>query len=160
SSAGIKSMAETPDRLRQILERIRNHTEQALSLLTNPGEQRALAWKCAGFGHVKHFTKPVLLEVVARCPRCKSDQFQLQRPRPRKGKQGRRISEHDKRLRRNLRQDFVKEKFQNHPLDCRCPANCKLPTQRLLKWHSGKCGSALTLATQPVNLAAMNVKLI
>lgn len=68
-------MAETPHRLRQILERIRQEAEQALSLLTDSGEQRALAWKCTGCGHVKHFTKPVSAEVVARCPRCKSDQF-------------------------------------------------------------------------------------
>jgi predicted Zn-ribbon and HTH transcriptional regulator len=69
-------MAEqTPDRLKTILERIRQHTEQALSLLTNVGEQRALGWKCKGCGYIKHFTKAVPLEVVARCPRCKSDQF-------------------------------------------------------------------------------------
>ncbi len=68
-------MAETPDRLRQILERIRAQTEQALSLLTNVGDERALGWKCKGCGYIKHFTKPVSLEVVARCPRCKSDQF-------------------------------------------------------------------------------------
>jgi predicted Zn-ribbon and HTH transcriptional regulator len=68
-------MAETPDRLRQILERIREETEQALSLLTNAGDQRALGWKCTGCGYIKHFTKPVSLEAVARCPRCKSDQF-------------------------------------------------------------------------------------
>jgi predicted Zn-ribbon and HTH transcriptional regulator len=68
-------MAETPDRLRQILERIRNETDQALSLLRDDGEQRALSWKCKGCGYIKHFTKGVTLEAVARCPRCKSDQF-------------------------------------------------------------------------------------
>jgi predicted Zn-ribbon and HTH transcriptional regulator len=69
-------MAETPDRLRQILERIRNDTEQALTLLRDgAGEERALGWKCKGCGYIKHFTKPVSLEAVARCPRCKSDQF-------------------------------------------------------------------------------------
>ena len=69
-------MAETPDRLETILERIREDTEQALSLLRDgPSEERALAWKCAGCGYIKHFTKPVSLEAVARCPRCKSDQF-------------------------------------------------------------------------------------
>ena len=68
-------MAETPDHLRQILERIRSDTEQALTLLAAAEEQRALAWKCRGCGHVKHFTKPVSVEVVARCPRCKSEHF-------------------------------------------------------------------------------------
>jgi predicted Zn-ribbon and HTH transcriptional regulator len=51
-------------------------TQQALSLLRDgAGEERALGWKCTGCGYIKHFTKPVSLEVVARCPRCKSDQF-------------------------------------------------------------------------------------
>jgi predicted Zn-ribbon and HTH transcriptional regulator len=68
-------MAETTDHLRQILERIRNDTQQALALLTNVGDERALAWQCRGCGYVKHFTKPVSPGVVARCPRCKSDQF-------------------------------------------------------------------------------------
>ena len=66
---------QTPDRLRQILERIRQETEQALSLLISAGDDRALGWKCKGCGYIKHFTKPVSLEAVARCPRCKSDQF-------------------------------------------------------------------------------------
>lgn len=68
-------MAEMPNRLKQILERIRSDTETALTLLNDSQEARALAWKCTGCGHVKHFTKPVSLEVVARCPRCKSEQF-------------------------------------------------------------------------------------
>jgi predicted Zn-ribbon and HTH transcriptional regulator len=67
---------QTPDRLRQILERIREETEHALSLLRGgPGEERALAWKCRSCGYIKHFTKAVTLEALARCPRCKSDQF-------------------------------------------------------------------------------------
>jgi len=67
---------QTPDRLRQILERIRQETEQALSLLRDgPDGERALGWKCCGCGYIKHFTKAVTLEAVARCPRCKSDQF-------------------------------------------------------------------------------------
>jgi hypothetical protein len=68
-------MADTSSQLRQILENIRNDTEQALTLLAAAEEQRALAWKCRGCGHVKHFTTPVSLEVVARCPCCKSEQF-------------------------------------------------------------------------------------
>jgi predicted Zn-ribbon and HTH transcriptional regulator len=76
ASAGIKSMADqTPDRLRQILERIRQDAEQALSLLKESAEHRALSWKCKNCEYVKHFTKPVTLDVLGRCPRCKSDQF-------------------------------------------------------------------------------------
>jgi predicted Zn-ribbon and HTH transcriptional regulator len=68
-------MAQNSSQLKSILERIRNDTDQALTLLNDAQEQWALAWKCTGCGHVKHFTKPVSAEVVARCPRCKSDQF-------------------------------------------------------------------------------------
>jgi predicted Zn-ribbon and HTH transcriptional regulator len=68
-------MAETAHRLKTILERIREDTQQALSLLTDPGGERVLAWKCSGCGYIKHFTRPVSLKAVARCPRCKSDQF-------------------------------------------------------------------------------------
>jgi predicted Zn-ribbon and HTH transcriptional regulator len=67
---------QAPDRLRQILETIREETEHALSLLRDGlREERALAWQCRGCGYIKHFTRPVSLEAVARCPRCKSDQF-------------------------------------------------------------------------------------
>jgi predicted Zn-ribbon and HTH transcriptional regulator len=76
ASAGAKFMAEAAHRLKTILERIHEDTEQALSLLRDgAGDKRALAWKCKGCGYIKHFTKPVSLEAVARCPRCKSDQF-------------------------------------------------------------------------------------
>jgi len=69
-------MAETTDRVRQILERIREDTEQALSSLRDSaGEERALAWKCEGCGYIKHFTRSVSIEVLGRCPRCKSDEF-------------------------------------------------------------------------------------
>lgn len=69
-------MTETLHRLKTILERISENTEQALSLLRGGvGEERALAWKCKGCGYIKHFTKPVSFEAVARCPRCKSQQF-------------------------------------------------------------------------------------
>jgi hypothetical protein len=59
-------MAETPDRLKTILERIRDKTDQAFTLLNDAQENRALGWNCIGCGHVKHFTKPVSLDVVAR----------------------------------------------------------------------------------------------
>jgi len=77
ASTGVKSMAETPDRIRQILEKIREETDQALALLNGAGlaEERALGWKCTGCGYVKHFTRPASFEVVGRCPRCRSDQF-------------------------------------------------------------------------------------
>jgi len=72
-------MAETSSDLRTILEKIRHDTDKALALIADAQEQRALAWTCVSCGHVKHFTRAVTLEAVARCPRCKSDQF---RPLP------------------------------------------------------------------------------
>jgi predicted Zn-ribbon and HTH transcriptional regulator len=72
---GLAQFGRTRLGLRRILERIRNDGDQALTLLNDAQARRALGWKCTGCGHVKHFTKPVSLEVVARCPRCKSDQF-------------------------------------------------------------------------------------
>ena len=68
-------MAETSRHLTTILEKIRNDAEKALALLADAEEQRSLAWRCTGCGYIKHFTKSVSLEAVARCPRCKSDQF-------------------------------------------------------------------------------------
>src|SRR5213078_1339079 len=54
-----QSMAEKSNALRQILERIRNDTQQALNLLGDAAELRSLGWKCRACGHVKHFTRPV-----------------------------------------------------------------------------------------------------
>lgn len=69
-------MAETSSHFRTILEKIRAETDQALSLLRDDADEEcALAWKCKGCGYIKHFTKSVSLEAVARCPRCKSDEF-------------------------------------------------------------------------------------
>ena len=56
-------MAESSIQLKQILEKIRNRTDQALTLLRDSQEQRALAWKCTGCDHVKRLTKAVSLEV-------------------------------------------------------------------------------------------------
>jgi predicted Zn-ribbon and HTH transcriptional regulator len=69
-------MAETSEALRQIFERIRDDAEQAFKLLDSSQEQRSLAWKCQGCGHIKHFTRSVLADVAAPCPKCKSDEFQ------------------------------------------------------------------------------------
>ena len=39
-------------------------------------ERRSLGWKCNGCGHVKHFTRPVLAEVAAPCPKCHGTTFE------------------------------------------------------------------------------------
>lgn len=68
-------MAETSNSVRRILERIRDDAQQALTVLGDSEEQRSLAWKCDGCGHVKHFTRPVPAEVAARCPKCGGESF-------------------------------------------------------------------------------------
>ena len=67
-----QSMAETSNTLRQILERIRDDTQQALKLLGDSEESRSLRWKCDTCGHVKYFTRPVPAEVAPPCPKCRA----------------------------------------------------------------------------------------
>jgi hypothetical protein len=57
-------MAEPTDQVRNVLEKIRDDAQKALTLLGGSGDQRALSWKCVACGHVKHFTRPVPAEVV------------------------------------------------------------------------------------------------
>jgi len=70
-------MAETSLKpLRAILETIRERADYALKQLQEAGEQRALRWRCKNCHYIKYFTKPVPLEVVEKCPRCKSISFE------------------------------------------------------------------------------------
>lgn len=70
-----QSMAEPSNTLRQILERIRDDAQQALKLLGDAAELRALGWKCTACGHAKHFTRPVTQEVARPCPKCQGRVF-------------------------------------------------------------------------------------
>jgi hypothetical protein len=49
---------------------IRDQADSVLSKIEQPTQQKALAWKCAGSGHTKHFTCLALAEVAAPCPKC------------------------------------------------------------------------------------------
>ena len=69
-------MAETQKRLRTILETIRENAQHALALLGDAADGGSLGWKCKQCGYVKHFTRPVPIEIVSPCPRCKSDVFE------------------------------------------------------------------------------------
>jgi hypothetical protein len=69
-------MAETSNRLKTVLERIRDHASEALSLLGDSSDQRSLGWKCTACGQVKHFTRPVPAEVAPPCPKCKGAFFE------------------------------------------------------------------------------------
>jgi rubrerythrin len=68
-------MAETADQIRNALEKIRDDAQKALKLLGGSADQRSLAWKCAGCGHIKHFTRPVPADVAKPCPKCRGELF-------------------------------------------------------------------------------------
>ena len=76
SAARVQPMAETSNRLKTVLERIRDHASEALSLLGDSSDQRSLGWKCTACGQVKHFTRPVPAEVASPCPKCKGASFE------------------------------------------------------------------------------------
>src|SRR6266513_2885449 len=70
-------MAETSLKpLKAILERIREQADFALKQLQQSEEERSMRWKCKDCRYIKNFTRPVPLEAVGRCPRCKSISFQ------------------------------------------------------------------------------------
>jgi rubrerythrin len=72
-------MAEAEQKLKPlkaILETIRERADCALKQLQEAEEERSLRWRCKNCGYIKYFTKPVLLEVVEKCPRCKSTSFE------------------------------------------------------------------------------------
>jgi rubrerythrin len=71
-----RAMAEPTDQLRNVLEKIRDHACEALTLLGHPQDQRSLAWQCTACGHVKCFTRPVPVEVTRPCPKCKGESFE------------------------------------------------------------------------------------
>jgi hypothetical protein len=70
-------MAQTADRLRGLLEKIRDDAQRALALPPSEAELRSLGWKCNTCGHVKHFTRPITAAVADGCPKCKGDSFQV-----------------------------------------------------------------------------------
>jgi len=53
------------------LKSIRNQADSVLKKIegADPAEQKSLAWKCAVCEYTKHFTRPVLAEVAAPCPK-------------------------------------------------------------------------------------------
>ncbi len=57
------------------LTSIRDQADSVLKKMEQAAKQRSLAWKCAGCGHTKHFTRPALAEVAAPCPKCGGKTF-------------------------------------------------------------------------------------
>jgi rubrerythrin len=70
-------MAQTANRLKDLLEKIRDDAHRALALIPSEGELRSLGWKCTACGHVKHFTRPVTAAVADCCPKCKGYSFRV-----------------------------------------------------------------------------------
>jgi predicted nucleic-acid-binding Zn-ribbon protein len=62
--------------IRAILETIRERADYALKQLEGAEEKRSLRWACKNCRYIKYFTKPVPLEVVEKCPRCKCTSFE------------------------------------------------------------------------------------
>ena len=60
-----------------VLKSIRNQADYVLKKIEGAGadEHRSLAWQCVACGHTKHFTRPVLAEVAASCPKCGGQTF-------------------------------------------------------------------------------------
>ena len=61
--------------LKAALKTIREQADYALKQLEDAEEERSMRWKCKDCRYVKHFTRPVPLEAVGRCLRCKSTEF-------------------------------------------------------------------------------------
>jgi hypothetical protein len=61
--------------IRDTVDEVRGQIDRA-SAAPPPKELRSLAWKCAGCGHIKHFTRPMPIDVAPPCPKCQGTQFQ------------------------------------------------------------------------------------
>jgi hypothetical protein len=77
AAVGAKSMAQTSNHLRDLLEKIKDDAQRALALLPSEPELRSLGWECTACGHVKHFTRPVTAAVADPCPKCNGDSFRV-----------------------------------------------------------------------------------
>jgi Zn finger protein HypA/HybF involved in hydrogenase expression len=71
-----QSEAKIGSSLKAALETIRERADYALKQIQESEEQRSMRWKCKDCEYVKHFTRPVTLEAVGKCPRCKSTSFE------------------------------------------------------------------------------------
>jgi Zn finger protein HypA/HybF involved in hydrogenase expression len=63
--------------LKAALEAIRDMAGDALNQIEPSQEERSMRWRCKECRYVKHFTRPVPLEAVGRCPRCKSISLEI-----------------------------------------------------------------------------------
>jgi predicted nucleic-acid-binding Zn-ribbon protein len=75
SADGVEFMDQTPKTLIAALQSIREMATNALNRIAPSQEEHSMRWKCKRCQYVKHFTNPVSLETVGRCPRCKNTEF-------------------------------------------------------------------------------------
>jgi predicted Zn-ribbon and HTH transcriptional regulator len=77
TSTRAQSVDSKIETLTAALRKIRDHADAALKDVEPAGKERkALGWKCADCGHIKHFTRPVPVEVAVPCPKCRGETFE------------------------------------------------------------------------------------
>ena len=59
-----------------VLKSIRDQADSILKKMELVAEHKSLSWKCADWGHTKHFTRAALAEVAAPCPKCGGTRFE------------------------------------------------------------------------------------
>jgi|tagenome__1003787_1003787.scaffolds.fasta_scaffold20154930_2 hypothetical protein len=63
--------------IRDVLLKIRNAADAALKRIDQPLPGSSIQWICTGCRYVKTFVKPVDLDAVGKCPRCRSTEFRI-----------------------------------------------------------------------------------
>jgi Zn finger protein HypA/HybF involved in hydrogenase expression len=63
--------------VREVLLKIRNAADAALKRIDQPPRGFSVQWVCTSCRYVKTFVKPVDLDVVGKCPRCRSSEFRI-----------------------------------------------------------------------------------
>jgi hypothetical protein len=57
--------------IRGLLEQAREHIDRVLA----PAETMHMRWRCVGCGYIKHFTRPMPIDVAPPCPKCRGVTF-------------------------------------------------------------------------------------
>jgi len=63
--------------IRDVLLKIRNAADAALKRIDQPTPGFSVQWICTSCRYVKTFVKPVKLDSVGKCPRCRSTEFRV-----------------------------------------------------------------------------------
>ena len=78
-TTGVGFMAEEAPlkSIRDVLLKIRNAADAALKRIDQPVAGSSIRWICTGCQYVKKFVRPVELDSVGKCPRCRSTEFRV-----------------------------------------------------------------------------------